>query len=75
MSFKPIYEQQYTELFTVFILFLIFIGFLRTIILNYEFDAKNILYLSILFALWLYFVKVFTNTYIYFSTYHKLNFY
>ncbi len=73
MSFKPFTELQYYEIFYLFILFLIFIGFIRTIILEQNFDSKNIFFLSILFALWLFFVKYFTNIYIYLSSLHKLN--
>ncbi len=72
MNFRPFDDLQYYELISLVILFLIFIGFLRTIILNQDFDSKNIIFLTILFGLWLFFVKFFTNSYIYFSSLYKM---
>ncbi len=56
---------QILELGILTVLFLIFIGFIRYIILGYTFDSQNIIYLTILFVLWYFFSKIFSNTAIY----------
>lgn len=56
---------QYIEVCVVVLMFLILIGFLRTIILNQSLDSKNIMILTFLFAIWYILVNVFTNIYFY----------
>ncbi len=67
-------DTQMLELSVVVILFLILIGFIRTIILNQNFDTQNIIILTFLFAIWYIFVNVFTNIYLYYHNSSKFNF-
>ncbi len=44
--------QRTTEIFVGTILFMLFFGYLRNIILNYEINSKTILINTFLFFLW-----------------------
>ncbi len=74
MNFMYLSDTQMLELSVVVILFLILIGFIRTIILNQNFDTQNIIILTFLFAIWYIFVNVFTNIYLYYHNSSKFNF-
>ncbi len=56
---------QILELGILTVLFLIFIGFIRYIVLGYTLDSNNIIFLTILFVLWYFLSKTFSNTAIY----------
>jgi hypothetical protein len=52
---------QRVDIATAIFLFLILFGFARTVLLGQVLDSKNVVFLTVLFAIWLFLVRVFTN--------------
>lgn len=61
MNYSALSPIQRVDIATAIFLFLILFGFARTVLLGQVLDSKNVIFLTILFAIWLFFVRVFTN--------------
>lgn len=73
MQYYIVSPIQKVEIAVSVFLFLIFFGFTRTILLDQPLDSKNIVFLTILFFVWLYLTKIFTNAVMFQFIYNKLN--
>lgn len=61
MNYSALSPIQRVDIATAIFLFLILFGFARTVLLDQVLDSKNVIFLTILFAIWLFVVRVFTN--------------
>jgi hypothetical protein len=61
MNYSALSPIQRVDIATAIFLFLILFGFARTVLLGQVLDSKNVIFLTVLFAIWLFFVRVFTN--------------
>lgn len=61
MNYSGLSPIQRVDIATAIFLFLILFGFARTVLLGQVLDSKNVIFLTVLFAIWLFFVRVFTN--------------
>ena len=61
MNYSALSPIQRVDISTAIFLFLILFGFARTVLLGQVLDSKNVIFLTVLFAIWLFFVRVFTN--------------
>ena len=73
MKYYSISPIQQLDLATSVFLFLILFGFTRSVLLNHTLDSKNIVFLTILFAIWFFLVRIFTNATMYSYINSKLN--
>jgi len=73
MQYYIVSPIQKVEIAVSVFLFLILFGFTRTILLDKPLDSKNIVFLTILFFVWFYLTKLFTNAVMFQFIYTKLN--
>ena len=73
MKYYSISPIQKLDLATSVFLFLILFGFARTVLLNQFLDSKNVVFLTLLFAFWLFLVRIFTNATMFSYIDSKLN--
>ena len=73
MKYYSISPIQKIDLSTSVFLFLVLFGFARTVLLGLTLDSKNIVFLTLLFAFWLFLVRIFTNATMFPFIYEKLN--
>ena len=72
MRFYHLSELQKIDMTVTTLIFCIFIGFIRPIILNKDIDSRNIIAFTLIFFAWYGCTLLFSNAFNYESSYNKL---
>lgn len=72
MRFYYLSTLQKLDLSFVTLMFCIFIGFLRPLLLNIELNTRNIIAMTLIFFSWYGCTLILTNAFTYEKTYYKL---
>ncbi len=73
MKYYSVSPIQKLDIAVSVCLFIILFGFARTILLGQYLDSKNVFFLTILFFIWLFLTRIFTNAVMFQYIYNKLN--
>jgi hypothetical protein len=73
MKFYYLSQLQKIDISITSFMYLLFIGFLRPLLLNQELNSRNIIAYTLLFFAWYGCTLLFSNAYTYESQYNKLN--
>ena len=72
MNFYFLSKLQKTDIAITTLMFCIFIGFLRPLLLNLEFNTRDIIAYTMIFFVWYGCTILFTNAFTYETNYNKL---